>query len=116
MAHPLGDLSEFISDGCSGGMSWCWTKLFGHAPPWEGCCVEHDKCYHVGGSEEDRKAADTTLRACVEKKGHSVWGFLMYYAVRLGGGPRFPSKYRWGYGYKYSFRGGYKRFMRKRSA
>ena len=114
MAHPLGPLTEFETDGCSGGLSWAWKKLFDEKTPWEGCCETHDVSYHKGGGKEERLVAYQALRQCVRGHGYLIWAFCMYYAVRLGGGPRFPTKYRWGYGYKYSFGGGYNRFAQDR--
>jgi hypothetical protein len=91
-------LKEFKTDGCSGGMSWVWNLVTGHGPPWEGCCVTHDKHYWAGGSKQDRKDADKALRVCVAKNGYPIWAWIMWIAVRLGGGPRWPSRYRWGFG------------------
>ena len=51
-------LAEFVTDGCSGGMSEGWDTLarhfpsieqyFGDKPPWESCCVAHDRSYWRG--------------------------------------------------------------------
>ena len=42
-------------------------------PPWEGCCVTHDRAYHAGGADPDpeasyaaRIAADEELRRQVK--------------------------------------------------
>ena len=48
---------EFTTDGCSGGMSWFWRNVLGHAPPWEGYCIDHDKKYWEGGTKRDRQIA-----------------------------------------------------------
>jgi glycerophosphoryl diester phosphodiesterase len=76
-------LSEFTTDGCSGGLSVGWDyfsqqagffrERHGKQPPWENCCVEHDGSYHAGGgagltaarSYAAREQADAELRACV---------------------------------------------------
>lgn len=130
-------LSPFESDGCSGGMSWSWqvvANLFpdfeaaqGAAPPWEICCVIHDRVYHdaAGTMEADqsygaRVSADEALRMCVIEEGesrvteladrydvsedriryaYSLIGDTMYNAVRLGGGPCSGLPWRWGFGY-----------------
>lgn len=91
-------LNEFSSDGCS---------LFPDGTlkdrtQWCDCCFNHDMAYWRGGSEEERKQADQTLRACVfERTGNNALATTMYDGVRAGGSPVFPTWYRWGYGWKY---------------
>jgi hypothetical protein len=102
---------RFSSDGCSGGMSWLWWSATGKPPPWEGCCVVHDFAYWQGGTRADRRAADRALRRCLiatareyALAGHAVvWciAWLMWAAVRVGGGPYLPWHYRWGYGWRW---------------
>lgn len=127
----------FVTDGCSGGMSASWTALadlfpelkerYGTLPPWQSCCVDHDRAYHTAGgastaeqSYQARQAADLNLRACVIDSGVSrkdelalkydvspesistayvALGEAMYRSVRLGGGPCTGLSWRWGYGY-----------------
>lgn len=130
-------LAPFVSDGCSGGLSAIWTQLSRwlpafraiHAehPPWESCCIAHDRAYHAGGLDEpsaqasvmSRLRADQALRTCVlatapqraaALKAHYglsddqieqlyAWvADLMYRSVRLGGGPCTGLPWRWGYG------------------
>ncbi len=92
----------FTTDGCSGGMSWVWMKLFKTETPWENCCIIHDKAYWRGSSDPVcRKEADLKLRECVRRKGYPIWAGLMYYAVRIGGHPVLPLPWRWGYGLPY---------------
>jgi hypothetical protein len=91
----------FTSDGCSGLMSWLWWTVFGHGPPWEGCCVTHDRAYWMGGTREERRAADRRVRECVAARGYPVIGWIMEKAVRIGGGPWWPTHYRWGYGWRW---------------
>lgn len=80
-------LSDFETDGCSGGLSKGWEQFaitfpefaeqHGDLPPWQECCVTHDMQYHVGGmgtlsaneSFDQRKAADLALKACVMETG-----------------------------------------------
>jgi len=92
------DINQFISDGCS---------LFPDGTLkdrtlWCDCCFNHDMAYWRGGSEEERKQADKTLRACVlDRTGDKALAEVMYDGVRVGGSPVFPTWYRWGYGWKY---------------
>jgi hypothetical protein len=128
-----GDLTPFTTDGCSGRMSRNWGRLaeilpgfekgLGDKPPWEDCCIVHDKAYWRGDAVDGyrlRKLADDALRQCVIDTGnklapqlsqkHSVsedkirhafrvTGELMYQAVRLGGQPCSLLPWRWGYGW-----------------
>ncbi|WP_109312940.1 hypothetical protein [Ruegeria sp. AU67] len=131
------ELTPFETDGCSGGLSASWRfvadtfpsfrGLYEAHPPWEYCCVTHDRAYHHAGgamraedSYDARLSADDTLRACVKKHGtdhaeeyaerydmtaeqirtaHSVTAEAMYAAVRFGGGPCSGLPWRWGFGY-----------------
>jgi len=134
---PDTELLPFKTDGCSGGMSWSWrlvSDLFedfkeaqGTTPPWEYCCVIHDRAYHNAGGATDasdsyaaRLGADEALRQCVFTQGeqnvtalseqyevseeivrqaYTTIGDAMFNAVRLGGGPCSVLPWRWGYGY-----------------
>ena len=89
-------LADFKSDGCS----LFLDGTFKDPELWKACCVEHDVAYWKGGTEEEREAADLKFRECILKKtGDEVLARVMYEAVRAGGGPHFPSWYRWGYGW-----------------
>lgn len=137
IADSADELVPFETDGCSGGMSWSWrvvADLFpdfeeaqGAAPPWEACCVTHDRAYHNAGGTTDaessfdaRLAADEALRLCVVTQGKSrvtelatrydvseerirfayeMIGNAMYNAVRFGGAPCSGLPWRWGFGY-----------------
>jgi hypothetical protein len=130
-------LSAFATDGCSGGLSKAWLTVSDHfpafakahekAPPWEHCCITHDRSYHsAGGATEAhesyvlRLAADRALRKCVSKTGNRRSAYLstkyglsedqihaayeaianaMFDAVRIGGFPCSGLEWRWGYGY-----------------
>jgi hypothetical protein len=131
-------LNDFTSDGCSGGLSIGWQylagkvqkfeELHGMQPPWESCCISHDREYHPGGGREIsagnsytlRKSADQLLKSCVQKIGTersrelgSAYGIsseeverlygliagLMYRSVRIGGMPCTGLPWRWGYGW-----------------
>ena len=136
--EPGTTLAAFVSDGCSGGLSVGWHYLAGRfpdfrarhggRPPWEACCIAHDRRYHAGGgagldartSFAARLAADRELRSCVERVGpvrapelrteyglareevgilYATIADLMYHAVRLGGVPCTGLPWRWGYGW-----------------
>jgi hypothetical protein len=128
-----GDIAPFTTDGCSGNLSANWGRLadtlpgfadeFGDKPPWEDCCVAHDKVYWSGSVIDGysmRLNADQKLKQCVVDTGarltpelsarysvtdenvdraFSVIADLMYKAVRLGGQPCSLLPWRWGYGW-----------------
>ena len=105
------NLADFKSDGCS----LFLDGTFKDPELWKGCCVEHDVAYWKGGTEEEREAADLKFRACILKKtGDKALAKLMYEAVRAGGGPHFPTWYRWGYGWRQGR--GYKALSKKEEA
>ena len=136
--NPGHSLSPFTTDGCSGGLSVGWQHLsekieflkmvHGGLPPWESCCVSHDRLYHTAGDSAitaemsfvARRQADEALRSCVVDVGlsrgpeladqyelsveevgqvYQVIGDLMYRAVRIGGVPCSGLPWRWGYGW-----------------
>jgi hypothetical protein len=137
VAAPETLLTPFASDGCSGGLSSSWrvvadlvpgfAEAHQAAPPWEACCVAHDRAYHVAGGARTPEAsyaarleADTALRACVIATGETRLADLaaryggsetqvrrayaaiaeaMFTAVRLGGGPCSGLPWAWGFGY-----------------
>lgn len=104
-----------------------FAATHGDLPPWESCCVTHDRAYHAAGPFPDprdgyaaRRDADTALRACVRsgadaeaarlaqsydlsettiRHAYDAVADAMYNAVRLGGGPCSGLPWRWGYGY-----------------
>lgn len=130
-------LAPFETDGCSGGLSEVWRLVSSQlpdfaaaheeAPPWEACCVIHDRAYHAiadtqsaEASYDARLQADAALRSCVVDTGESrkanvaahyevdvetveqaydVIAESMYLAVRFGGGPCSGLPWRWGYGW-----------------
>lgn len=95
------NIKKFVKyDGCSGGMSLFW-RLFGKVPEWESCCDTHDQPYFKGGTYEEKKKADTELRECVANTGNKFWADMMYYLVQVGGSPKLPFSWRWGFGRKY---------------
>ena len=72
------DLKPFTTDGCSGFMSFSWRLVLRQPPPWEGCCLTHDRAYWQGGANELRLQADNELKRCVTANGHPHWARLMY--------------------------------------
>jgi hypothetical protein len=92
------EISDFTSDGCS----LFPDRSLISEDDWCDCCLEHDIAYWMGGTEEERLAADIALRECVfEKTGNSELAELMFDGVRVGGSPYFYNWYRWGYGWDY---------------
>jgi hypothetical protein len=136
-AKATGGPAPFTTDGCSGGLSSTWQSVAAYwpqfardhrqQPPFEACCVTHDRAYHNAGaaqmapdSYEARLKADRALQVCVTETGHArraklavLYGVSesqvseayellagsMYYSVRFGGGPCSGLSWRWGYGY-----------------
>ena len=137
-ARPDAKLSEFSTDGCSGGLSVGWDYLssavpkfqsvHGTQPPWENCCIVHDRLYHSAGqlrgdeveSYTARLQSDIGLKSCVREVGNSrtnqlsdAYGLsggktvaiykqiseLMFLVVRLGGVPCSGLSWRWGFGW-----------------
>lgn len=130
------ELTPFETDGCSGGLSSSWRliadtfpkfgALYEAHPPWENCCVTHDRAYHSAGNAQSaetsfdaRLTADDALRSCVVAHGethadeyalrydmtpdqirsvHSITSEAMFMAVRFGGGPCSGLPWRWGFG------------------
>jgi hypothetical protein len=137
IAAAGGAPEPFTTDGCSGGLSSGWALLsdafpafaadFGGHPPWEACCVTHDRAYHDAGGARTladsfaaRLTADVALRACVQADGaaraddlaaqfdvsptfviqsYAALSQAMFSAVRLGGAPCSGLPWRWGYGF-----------------
>jgi hypothetical protein len=100
-------------DGCSGLMSWTWWTIAGHGPPWEGCCNTHDDAYGPGGTAAQRRLADRRLRDCVAANGHPAWAWVMWALVRVGGVPGLPTRWRWGYNWRFRWFGSYEYLVRR---
>jgi hypothetical protein len=137
IAHPNTEIAPFSTDGCSGGLSSTWSVVadlfpdFSAAhegrPPWEACCVAHDRRYYDADKATDasqsynaRLAADEELRSCVLEAGDArilelahhysvtddkvrlAYGAIadaMFNSVRFGGAPCSGFSWRWGYGF-----------------
>lgn len=65
-----------IVDGCSGGLSSFYKKMFGKDISCRYCCDEHDVAYYEGGSGPDRRLADKRLQQCAARAGKDVPGWL----------------------------------------
>ena len=97
MAAEESTLQPFATDGCS---LWIDGTL---AQPnlWRHCCVAHDKAYWIGGTEQQRKDADSALMSCVAGVAGQGMGSYMHFFVAMGGSPYWVTPYRWGYGWYY---------------
>lgn len=100
-AHGLehrGRLKPFSSDGCS---------RFPDGPPgnpekWRACCLRHDQAYWLGGTFDERVAADRALERCISEVENPILAQTMWAGVRVGGSPLWPTEFRWGYGWPYT--------------
>jgi hypothetical protein len=109
---------KFVTDGCSGYMTWLWDLFFDHDPPWESGCVIHDWYYWSGGqpiipgsqaytanfsagATRTRRAADDFLFRYVYGRGYRVWAWLIWLGVRVGGTQWLPFSWRWRYRERY---------------
>lgn len=90
-------ITSFTSDGCSAFPDGTLQQQ----GLWQRCCVIHDKSYWMGGTYEQRLAADEVLKVCVEAVGEPEIAQLMLAGVRVGGTPYLPTSFRWGYGWPY---------------
>ena len=90
-------LQPFATDGCS-----LWIDGTVTQPNlWRHCCVAHDKAYWIGGTEQQRKDADSALMSCVAGVAGPGMGSYMHFFVAMGGSPYWVTPYRWGYGWYY---------------
>lgn len=92
-------LRPFTSDGCS--LSPDGIPMTGKSQAWVQCCVIHDTHYWMGGTAEQREAADNELGQCIAKKGFKEIGDSFALAVKYFGGPDSSQTFRWGYGWNY---------------
>jgi hypothetical protein len=91
------EIRDFTSDGCSAFPDGTYEEK----ELWHSCCVVHDLAYWVGGSADEREAADQALKTCVEAVGKPAIAGLMLAGVRVGGTPWLPTQFRWAYGWPY---------------
>lgn len=87
--------TDKMSDGCTGAL------LLDKTPGAHLCCLQHDKAYYYGGSEQDRQIADATLRADLVKAGVPEWrAEVVYQIVRVTGAPWLHLPWSWAFGGK----------------
>ncbi len=91
------ELKPFATDGCSEFPDGTLEQK----NLWLQCCIAHDVAYWIGGTAQEREAADEQLQACVAAVGQPEIATLMLAGVRVGGSPFWPTRYRWGYGWPY---------------
>jgi len=102
---------RYTTDGCSGSfmclLRWIWWVRWQvglsdvEVPPWEVDCERHDQAYYIGGSRQSRLEADTTLMQAVARHGYPRLARWIFVGVCVGGMPRLPLPWRWGYGKKW---------------
>lgn len=84
----------FVTDGCSMWPDrWFKGSIFAF-------CVEHDLKYWVGGTDYDRLEADATLMLQVAKAEDVNVATAMFGGVRVGGSPKTPLPWKWGFGWE----------------
>lgn len=96
-------LRPFNSDGCSLSPNSFFKVDFVE------CCVEHDIAYWLGGTSEQKIAADNIFRSCMNEKikfsytatAYQSVAYTYYWGVRIGGDANLPNSFRWGYGWNY---------------
>lgn len=91
------DIKPFTSDGCSSFPD----GTFKQKQLWLNCCQVHDKAYWQGGTSTQRLEADQALAECVAQVGEPKIAKLMLAGVRVGGSPKWPTSFRWGYGWSF---------------
>lgn len=90
----LNRLKPFSSDGCP---LVAENISYPHEDQWRLCCIEHDKAYWKGGSQEQRQKADSDLQACITERGSPEAARLVYYSIRSP--QKGNSTLPWGYGW-----------------
>ena len=91
------ELKPFTSDGCSSFPDGTLKQK----QLWLNCCQVHDQAYWQGGTSKQRLKADQSLAECVTQVGEPKIAKLMLAGVRVGGSPKWPTSFRWGYGWSF---------------
>lgn len=99
---PASRICPFTTDGCSRFLD----GYSGSPAAWLNCCEIHDIDYWAGfGGREARNRSDEELRACVTHRTNEYLGWVVWSGVTgaapLNTGRRFPTEYRWGYGWTF---------------
>lgn len=92
-------LRPFFSDGCSSSPDK--LPLTGKSSNYVQCCIEHDTAYWLGGTREEKDAADSQLEKCIASKDMARTAKVYKFFVQKLGGPDSYQSYRWGYGWNY---------------
>lgn len=87
----------YVTDGCSGYVSWIWSDVLCLPPVLRECCEAHDRLYWLGVGS--RLYADKLLFKCMFAR--SLFWFpvacLFFVSIRIGGVAWLPFSWRWGY-------------------
>lgn len=65
---------------------------------WRDCCFKHDQDYWLGGSSEEQLKSDIELKECVTQVAGDLYGFIIYWGVRIGHYSPIKHKTKWGWG------------------
>ena len=88
----------FVYDGCTFFVDSFFTSDFTQS------CLRHDMAYWRGGTDEERKVADTKLKAEIQKEGlfGNIVAYPAYLAVRLFGDSFLTRSVNahWGFGWE----------------
>lgn len=95
--EPL--LRPFTSDGCSSSPDK--LPFMNILSNYVSCCVDHDVAYWMGGTRQQKTAADDELEKCIAKKDLLKTSKVYKFFVQKFGGPDSSQTYRWGYGWNY---------------
>lgn len=77
---------------------WLRSQLGVVARQLEPCnlaCVEHDRAYYEGGTEEERELADAALRDAVTPYVEEQWARVWYEAIRTAGAEHWGTGRTW---------------------
>lgn len=89
-------LNDFTTDGCS---SYPDGYPLSDEYEWLHCCIVHDYSYWVGGTAEERYAADAEMNACIAEASGDWHGRMMELGVNIGGTAYLPTSWKWGFGW-----------------
>jgi hypothetical protein len=86
-----------MSDGCSipGWLRSLLPILEAQCNECRPACVDHDRAYYEGGTEQERELADAALRDAVTPIIGEQWALEWYNALRLFGGGHWGTGRTW---------------------